>query len=202
MWLPPFHRWGNWGLEALWGPHGLEGQPHCSLRGRPVTRPCALSTFCKHYRWGMGTQGIGSQPWNNTPVWVSLLRAGDLDRAPQILPTLLKGDSDDHYFTEEKTEAERNEGTTSSPFPPLCPNISCQLQAFISISRTSTHPQNPPQQPPLSPFLSDSWLQVTTGGRGLWGPRHRDSEAARADTSPWHLSLEQGLLLTWGPTTL
>ena len=181
---------GNWGLEALWGPHGLEGQHHCSLRGCPVTRSCALSTFCKHYRWGMGTQGIGSQPWNNTPVWVSLPRAGDLDRAPQILPTLLKGDSDDHYFTEEKSEAERNEGTTSSPFPSLRPQISCQLQAFISISRTSTHLQNPPQQPPLSPFLSDSWLQVTTGRRGLWGPRHRDSEATREDTSSWHLSLE------------
>ena len=42
------------------------------------------------------------------------LCCADLDRASQILPTLLKGDHEDDHFIDDKTEAERNEGTVSS----------------------------------------------------------------------------------------
>ena len=124
----------------------------------------------------------------------------DLDRAPQILPTLLKGDHEDHHFTDEKTEAERNEGTVSSVplhcvpgVSPATSEVSCppaeQVPTFRSL-HTDHHPPLFPQIPDSSDYREERPLRAKGWGpcsnkerHGLLTPESRTVTLAHAGPS-------------------
>ena len=107
------------------------------------------------------------------PQLQNSLCCADLDRAPPILPTLLKGDHEDHHFIDEKTEAERNEGIVSSVplhcvpgVSPATSEVSCppaeQVPTFRSL-HTDHHPPLFPQIPDFQQLQGGE----TSEGQGL-----------------------------------